>query len=186
MTCFQVGSLYSVSTKGTDVGAFPGYGNGALPRGITVGPDGNLWYTDQGRNKIVRAVLPSGYTEFSVPTATASPYDIVSGPGGYLWFTELTGNKIGRITTNGTQIDEFPIPAGVSAPQPSGIAVGPDGNLWFLENNGNRVDRITPAGVITPYTVPTINAFLEHIVAGPDGNLWFTEGGGNKIGRITP
>ena len=74
----------------------------------------------------------------------------------------------------------------MSAPQPSGIAVGPDGNLWFLENNGNRVDRITPAGVITPYPVPTINAFLEHIVAGPDGNLWFTEGGGNKIGRITP
>jgi virginiamycin B lyase len=124
--------------------------------------------------------------EFSIPTASSAPQDIVAGPDGFLWFTELTGNKVGRISTDGSQIDEFPIPAGASAPQPRGIAVGPDGNLWFVENNGNRVDRITPAGVITPFTVPTPNAALEHIVAGPDGNLWFTEAGGNKIGRITP
>jgi hypothetical protein len=36
------------------------------------------------------------------------------------------------------------------------------------------------------FTVPTVNAFLEYIVAGPDGNLWFTEAGSHKIGRITP
>ena len=82
--------------------------------------------------------------------------------------------------------NEFPIPAGVMTPQPRDITVGPDGNLWFVESNGNRVDRITPAGVITQFTMPTINARLSHIVAGPDGNLWFTEAGGNKIGRITP
>ena len=134
----------------------------------------------------MRAVPPTTFTEFSVPTASAGPYDIVTGPDGYLWFTEEVGNKIGRIGTDGTVTNEFSISAGVATPEPSGIAVGPDGNLWFVEANGNRVDRITPAGVITPFTVPTSNAFLEDIVAGPDGNLWFTEGGGNKIGRITP
>ncbi len=53
------------------------------------------WYADQSRNKIVRAILPTGYTEFSVPTASAAPQDI---PDGNLWFTEGGGNKIGRIT----------------------------------------------------------------------------------------
>jgi virginiamycin B lyase len=68
------------------------------PESITSGPDGNLWFTEWGVNKVGR-VTPSGtFTEFPIPTPNSFPTAITSGPDGNLWFTEGQGNKIGRIT----------------------------------------------------------------------------------------
>ncbi len=60
------------------------------PDGITAGPDGNLWFTESGGNKIGR-ITPSGQiTEFPLPTGITKPYypiGITAGPEGNLWFT---------------------------------------------------------------------------------------------------
>src|SRR5262245_29037447 len=75
---------------------------------ITLGPDGNLWFTEALVNRIGR-ITPGGViTEFPIPTAGSIPGGIAAGPDGNLWFTEETGNKIGRITPAGV-ITEFPI-----------------------------------------------------------------------------
>ena len=57
--------------------------------GITAGPDGNIWYTDPGRNAIGRINLGSlhsdvsvALTEFTIPTANAYPQALVSGSDG--------------------------------------------------------------------------------------------------------
>src|SRR5450432_3397082 len=61
----------------------------AQPYGIARGPDGNLWFTEFGGNRIGR-ITPSGVvTEFSAGiTANAAPYGITAGPDGNLWFAE--------------------------------------------------------------------------------------------------
>jgi streptogramin lyase len=163
------------------------------PTEITAGPDGNLWFTEQGGNKIGR-ITPSGtISEFTIPSAESEPYGIAAGHDGNLWFTEQGGNKIGRITPSGT-ISEFPTPR---APQPGvpgltyggfpqGIAAGSDGNLWFTEYVFGTIGRITPSGTISEFTIPSTESHPEGIAAGSDGNLWFTERRGEKIGRITP
>ncbi len=110
------------------------------PSGITAGPDGNLWFTENGSNQIGR-ISPSGtITEFPVPTAGSQPLGIAAGPSGNLWFTEGLGNQIGRLSPSGT-ITEFPVPTASSSP--AGITAGPDGNLWFTEGLGNQIGRIT-------------------------------------------
>ncbi len=155
------------------------------PYSITAGPDGNLWFTEWGGNKIGR-ITPAGViTEFTIPTAGTQPWGITAGPDGNLWFTESYGNQIGRITPTGV-ITEFPVPTFNSGPL--GITAGPDGNLWFCEATASKIGRITPAGVITEFTVPTAGSGPRVITGGPDGNVWFTEtgGNGNQIGRITP
>jgi serine/threonine protein kinase/streptogramin lyase len=158
-----------------------------FPRGITAGPDGNLWFTEEGSQKSggkIGRITPSGtITEFPVPTANSVPYEITAGPDDHLWFTEAYGNQIGRITTAGA-ITEFAVPTASSGPV--GITAGPDGNLWFTEDDGNQIGRITPNGKITEFPLPTANSRPDAITAGPDGNLWFTEDIGNQIGRITP
>ena len=160
---------------------------GAAPFGITAGPDGNLWFTENSGNRIGR-ITPAGViTEFSTGiTAGAYSTGITAGPDGNLWFTENGGDRIGRITPAGV-ITEFStgITAGVAGPYD--ITAGPDGNLWFTENSGDRIGRITPAGVITEFsTGMSAGAAPFRITAGPDGNLWFTETFGHRIGRITP
>src|SRR6266700_1219151 len=153
------------------------------PSGITAGPDGNLWFTENGSTQIGR-ISPSGtITEFPVPTAGSQPLGIAAGPSGNLWFTEGLGNQIGRLSPSGT-ITEFPVPTASSSP--AGITAGPGGNLWFTEAIGNQIGRLSPSGTITEFPVPTASSSPAGIAAGPDGNLWFTEARGNQIGRISP
>jgi streptogramin lyase len=177
------------------------------PRGITAGPDGNLWFTEAYGNKI-GSITPTGgaFSEYSLPTANSSPFGITSGPDGNLWFTEQNGNKIGSIpcagtpvTCGGANIIEYPLPPGSS--HPNGIARGPDGNLWFTEgfiSGGSKIGRITCAAG-PPVTCGGVNAISEYplssagsypfdIASGPDNNLWFVELGvsNNIIGSINP
>jgi virginiamycin B lyase len=154
------------------------------PRGITVGPDGNLWFAETLGNNIGRITTAGVITEFPVPTANSAPNGIAAGPDGNIWFTEQGGNKIGRITTSGT-VTEFPIPTSGSSPQ--GITAGPDGNIWFAEAAGRKIGRITTSGTVTEFVMSSngsISSMENNIVAGPDGALWFATGC-NQIGTIT-
>ena len=69
---------------------------------IAEGPDGGIWFTDTGANRVAR-LSPDGTTlvGYAVPTAEAFPHGIVAGPDGNLWFTMRDANKLGFITTAG-------------------------------------------------------------------------------------
>ena len=175
-----------VTTSGVFTGFAPACdpqgGCSIVPQGIASGSDGNLWFTENIRNAVVR-LTPSGtFTFFTIPTGGANPHGITTGPDGALWFAEFNGNKIGRIDSATGAITEF----GPVSGSPHRIATGPDGNLWFTEPFpfDNRVGRITPAGVITEFAVAS-GAQPQDIEAGVDGNLYFTENGANQLGRIT-
>jgi streptogramin lyase len=152
-----------------------------LAQGVTLGPDGNLWFADMLGN--IGRMTPSGtVTLFPTPTTGSFPQDIVVGSDGALWFTENGKNQIGRITTSGG-FTEFPIPTANSGPY--GIASGPDGALWFAEFDTNKIGRITTAGSFTEFPTPTAGSMPQFITSGPDGNLWFTEYSKNNVGRLT-
>ena len=87
----------------------------SYPRGIVTGPDGALWFTEPGANKIGRITTTGVITEFLVGGIGTFYGWITVGPDGALWFTELAANKIGRITTLGV-VSEFPVPTANSAP----------------------------------------------------------------------
>ncbi len=145
---------------------------GSQPAYIAAGPDGNLWFTESGANKIGKISTGGVIVEYVIPTANSVPAGIVTGPDGNLWFTENGAGKIGKITTAGT-ITEYVVPTTASAPL--GIVPGPDGNLWFAENGGNKIGKITTGGAITEYPTATGSGGPAGMAAGPDGNLWFTE-----------
>jgi virginiamycin B lyase len=156
------------------------------PDGITVGPDGALWFIEYIPDKIGRITTSGTFTEFTNPTQT-NPLLITSGPDGALWFTEPNNNKIGRITTSGA-ITEYALPHPGSSPE--GITAGPDGALWFTEagfaeGGAAAIGRITTSGSITEFATPTTGSGPAAITVGPDGALWFTESSSNKIGRVT-
>src|SRR5260370_39797321 len=77
----------------------------STPRGITAGPDGNLWFTEFGVGKIGE-INPATHviTEFPIPYSIYGPAGITTGPDGNLWFTDATaGNtSIGLVTLNQT------------------------------------------------------------------------------------
>jgi uncharacterized protein (TIGR03437 family) len=196
----QVASIGRITTTGaiTEWSLITNLTPSNSAAGITAGPDGNLWFTEDPQKQrslntpayamIGRITTTGTITAYALPTPiNSASQGITAGPDGALWFTEMQSNRIGRITTEGV-ITEYDIPNLVSDPlgisDPSGIIAGPDGAMWFTEENGNKIGRITMAGDISEYPIPTTNSEPVNITVGPDGALWFTELNGNKIGRV--
>ena len=93
---------------------------GSNPVGIVTGPDGNLWFTETGLNRIGR-MSPSGGlpAESVIPSPSTSPEGIAIGPDASIWFTESAGNRIGRVLTG---ISPPPTP---TPKAPPGVTVVP-------------------------------------------------------------
>ena len=151
------------------------------PISAVAGSDLNLWVTEYAA-KSLAAVSPTGNVVKTIALA-GNPYGIASAPSGELWFTE-NGTKpyIASISTNGTGLAQYPLPAGTV---PEGVTVGPDGNIWFVGYGTSVVDKVTPTGLITSYALSAGSRPVS-IATGSDGNLWVTEASGNRIARITP
>ncbi|HZL18198.1 MAG TPA: hypothetical protein VFG23_10670 [Polyangia bacterium] len=151
--------------------------------GIAAGPDGNLWFTEDGVMSFGICTTNGMITEKPFPTA-AMDASITVGANGNIWFVEggITYPQVARISVSGVAT-EFPIPTLNSNPQ--GIAAGADGNIWFAENG--KIGRMTTSGAATvEFSIPGGISYL--VTPGPDGNIWFTGGNGSDpiIGNITP
>jgi len=144
--------------------------------GITTGPDGNLWFTAPGANKIGRMTTKGVGTTFPIQARDASPRGITAGPDGNVWFVEFdpSGNAIGRITPTGV-ITQFTIPQSQSYPW--WITTGKDGYLWFTESANDIIGRFDPRTLKfkPPVQVPGQAVTPWGIMSAPDNHMWFTE-----------
>jgi streptogramin lyase len=60
---------------------------GSQPISITMGAEGNFWFTLQNSSQVARITPQGVMTEF-VPPSFSSPFDITPGPEGNVWFSE--------------------------------------------------------------------------------------------------
>lgn len=68
---------------------------------LTLGPDGNLWFSDFNYDRIWRVDPHGTMTPFSDGIRQySSPNEIAVGSDGALWFTLYNGNAIGRLQTS--------------------------------------------------------------------------------------
>lgn len=115
------------------------------PNYMTVGGDGNLWFTELGDPGITGCVIgrvnlnqnPISVSEFNPVITQPAPdgdwcIGIAKGSDGNIWFAETGVGAVGRITPSGV-VTEWGIPGnGTTA---VGLANGPDGDLWFTDGN---------------------------------------------------
>jgi streptogramin lyase len=195
ITAAGVAKLFPIP-QGTTLN--PSQGVDANPGAITTGPDGALWFTENGA--IGRITTGGTIQQFPLTTPGALAQDITSGPDGAVWFTQEGNNSestptwsIGRITTSGV-ITLYPLPAGTSI---AGITGGPGGKVWFTEAYTNpdtyktqaKVGWLTPEGQIKTFRLPSKNertGILGNITTGPNGELWFLDCWGGGSGHTTP
>jgi streptogramin lyase len=156
---------------------------GIEPRGLTLGADGNLWFTgvqglwlaEHGQTLgtgYIGRITPTGeFTLFPTPVTESDPGAIAVGPDGTLWFT--AANAIGTIASDGTFGRSYRYRVG----ERETIAIGPEGDAW-LAGYGGFV-RLTPGGQRTRFPVPATFAQV-----GPEGNIWAA--GNGVIARVVP
>jgi virginiamycin B lyase len=113
--------------------------------GITVGPDGALWFAQAVANDIGRMTLDGQFSEVKGLTAAARPEYIAPGPDNTLWFTEKDGNRIGRITG----IVEAPGGGGGPPPPPPPDTTPPDVTRFRITR---KVFRAGGLGTVIKWT----------------------------------
>jgi virginiamycin B lyase len=157
--------------------------SGVLPQDMTLGSDGNIWFTET-QTDIIGKISPSGQiTEYSLRKG-AAPASIVSGSDGNIWFVEPSAKVIAKMNTEGELLAEY-ILNDVNTDIRQGLVSGPDGNIWFIPTNMNTVVKMSTEGVIlASYNTASSSKSLTN---GPDGNLWFLakENYQNYIGKIS-
>jgi streptogramin lyase len=178
-------------------GVAPGFSVNAAPEGITTGPDGNLWFTENGPPGRVARITTSGVvTEFSNGvSANDEPFGITNGPDGNLWMTEAGGpGHVASVTTTGvvTELTGGVTPGFSAMGRPYAAATASNGRLWFTESGPpGRIAQILPGVGVNEHTgglTPGFSAGAQPsaIVAGPDGNLWVTEfANPGRIARVS-
>ena len=153
---------------------------------IARGPDGAMWFAEDGTARIGRmtgAGTLTLYTGFMYQHKYGDvPNGVAIGPDGNLWWTAMLGDKIWAMDVHGRVRHVYTIPTPNA--EPWGIATGRDGALWFTEWGGNKIGRVTTDGRFSEYALPTANAKPQGIARAADGSLWFVEMGANQIGRI--
>lgn len=70
---------------------------GSQPWGITIGPDGAVWFAEVAGNRLGRISRDGWITECALAQGSI-PTDLVTGSDRNLWFTENATNRIARLT----------------------------------------------------------------------------------------
>jgi streptogramin lyase len=149
-------AAYSIARFGIAGQTITTVQNLPLPAGesmssMTVGGDGNFWFTDTARNAIGKLTPAGAVKEYPLPSpnalgaATDGQWQIATACDGAVWFTEPGPNKVARIDSSG-KLNEFSLPT--AAAMPAAIAAVPTKpctapELWFGEEQSGALASIS-------------------------------------------
>jgi sugar lactone lactonase YvrE len=169
-----------IAFAGTGTAGFSGDGGKAseaqisAPRGVAVGPDGSVYFTDTGNNR-VRRVAPDGTISTFAGTGNvafdgdggkatdaslASPRALAVDAQGNLYIADYNNGRIRRVTTDGIiktvagngqagATGDGGDATAAAIQVPWGIALDAAGNLYIDQALSNVIRRVTPDGKIS-------------------------------------
>jgi virginiamycin B lyase len=179
--------LFRVEKDHSFTAVIPVDGGTRQLQGLTLAPDGSIWYSKDASHRIGRIPASGGKgVEYELPAPSAFTGAIAAAPDGRIWYVDEVDNKVGYMTGDGNVVSyDAPSTNGTGA-DPSDIAVAADNSAWVTSSGLNAVFRIDPqSGAFTRYDIVTPDAQPGYIMRGPTGDLWFIMRAINKIGRIT-
>jgi hypothetical protein len=178
MTCAGLAAQGAETIAGTGVAGFSGDGGPGVaaqvnnPYGLTIGPDGALYFCEIGNHRVRRLDLKTGiistaagsgqkgYAGDGGPALAAAmnePYEVRFDRAGNMFFAEMQNHvvrrkdaKTGVITTvAGTGAPGFSGDGGPAVKaqlrQPHSIAFDPDGRLLICDIGNHRIRRVNLA-----------------------------------------
>ncbi len=184
--------LYDDHAKSLQVHVSPGSGGLSGARGLTFGPDGDLFVCSAG--KFNWAILRYRHTgqfknSFASGGGLVHPYQGIFGPDGQfyvsgqdndgvVWFDGKTGKAKGSFVIPGT--------GGLQSIR--GIAFHPDGDLLAAGRDNNAILRYNgKTGQFKGFFVPAKRGKLDRPIQlhyGPDGYLYVGSSGNNRVLRF--
>jgi uncharacterized protein (TIGR03663 family) len=177
------------------------------PRGVAIGPDGNVYVTDTG-NKRVLIFSPTGQyvrqisSNVTPDKATSNypynqqgemnePVGVAVGSDGSVYVADSLNKRIQKFDNTGKPVAMWPIPTGGWDPgsylEPF-LALDAQGNLYATEPTGAKVVKYSPTGQVLgeKQTSPN-NVTLKNptgITVGSDGQVYVVDTGANGVVKM--
>jgi sugar lactone lactonase YvrE len=117
------------------------------PNGLTLGPDGDLYYSDFGGGRVMRVALPEGGAP-SMVAAVPSANGVAFDDDGRLLVCDYGGGELVRLTlAGGVEASRETVATRLGSPD--GVALDADGTIYVTDNGGGRLLRLAPDGAPT-------------------------------------
>lgn len=148
------GTIWFTENLANAVGELNEFGTlieSAIPAGaglsrIAAGPDGILWFPENGAPTRLGRSTPAGsILEFTWPDSTEKFNSITEGSDGNIWLTDA-GETIWRVTVSESSImpTAYPLHAGSVV---ASITPGADQQLWFVDLGADKIGVIYIDGI---------------------------------------
>jgi len=156
--------------------AVPYAGTAAIHSAVPA-PDGSVWLTEQGSNKLGKwDPKTQKITEYQ---DSWGKHTIRVAPDGMVWST----GGLSRFDPKTEQFTHIP-----EVPSAYGIALDKDSNVWFAELRADgRIGKVDAKTLkVTKYQPPTPSGFPRRIVVDDAGVVWFALFQAGKIAQFDP
>jgi YYY domain-containing protein len=123
------------------------------PRGVAVAPDGKVWVTDTGNNRVVvyDAALSQIQTvgkRGSGPGDLTGPVGIAAGPRGSIAVADTGNLRISFFNANGSFLTSVPFPGWAGGSVEAHVEVDEDESLYVTDPNAAVVLQLEPSGKV--------------------------------------
>jgi DNA-binding beta-propeller fold protein YncE len=142
------GRVLHFSLAGAPLGKAPGdfYG----PRGVAVAPDGRVWISDTGNERVVSCEKdlssPKAFgKKGSGATEVDSPVGIAVGPSGKVYVADSVNKRVQVLDAHGKFESSYPVSGWGPNTEPS-LAVDDDENLYATDPPGQAVLEFAKGG----------------------------------------
>jgi len=207
-----IGAL-RVAADGTALGQIDVPCSCSHPKGIALGDDGSVWFSEEGSNRLGRLTMEAGPFEaaaaqvahYTIPSAppvtppglpalaTSAPHSLAVDEAGRVWFSEEENAAVGYLdparahpgTTTG--MVEVPLPNNEFREQaaPADVAVDRNDTLFFTDEYGDAIGAANSDGFRRFWRPRARQSLTDKPVLDAEGNVWFTETGANLLTRLT-
>lgn len=130
-------SIFVVDLAATPPTATRFLGSAGQPNGLTMGPDGILFYSDFGGGHVYR-VTPEGMRTQVTMSRIAGANGVAFGPDGMLYVDSYQAGTLLRLTlTDGRESARQTVASGLGSPD--GLAFDADGRIYVGDNRGRLI-----------------------------------------------
>ncbi|MGH9036908.1 MAG: virginiamycin B lyase family protein, partial [Acidimicrobiia bacterium] len=156
---------------------------GRGPYGITVTPDGTVWYASLAGNHIARVDPGTGQaTVVEPPTPAQGARRVWTDSTGRVWVSEWNAGQVGVYDPAGGGWREWRLPG--DNPQAYAVYVDDRDVVWLSDFGANTLVRFEPATErFTPFPMPDQPANVRQILGRP-GEVWAPESAADALVRL--
>ena len=153
---------------------------GRGPYGITVTPDGTVYYASLAGSYVGRIDPQTGEAmALETPTSNQGARRVWSDSQGRVWVSEWNAGQVAVYDPATDSWQEWKLPG--SGPQAYAVYVDDQDMVWLSDFGGNSLVRFDPTTeTFTTFELPSPDAAVRQILGRP-GEIWGAESGVDKI-----